>query len=114
MTDRITGPIPIAINRIPTGVVLDLEALTRLVVGDVLDALLDPQDTGAWDRLHELAEGAPATDGRLPYEELEAELVDRASSKVPLYGARVRELAERLYAAAGARRIPTQREAGAA
>ncbi|WP_228975025.1 hypothetical protein [Streptomyces sp. DH12] len=114
MTDRITGPIPIDINRIPAGVVLDMTALTRLIVGDVLDALLDPDDTGAWDRLHELAEGVPATDGRLPYEELEAELVDRASSRVPLYGARARELAERLYAAAGVRRIPTQREAGAA
>jgi hypothetical protein len=114
--DRITGPIPIHIRTTPTAIVLDMEALTRLIVGDVLDALLDPSDTGAWDRLHELAdtEAAPTPEGRLPYEELVAELTERCSSRVPLYGTKARELADRLAQLAGPRPVPHQREAGAA
>jgi hypothetical protein len=93
-----------------------MTALTRLVVADVLDALLDEQDTGAWDRLHELADttAAPTPEGRLPYEELVAALADRASSRVPLYGHRAREFAERLLLVSGPRPVPSQREAGAA
>lgn len=116
MADHITGPIPIGIDITPTAVVLDLDALTRLVVGDVLDALLDEQDTSLWDRLHELAdtEAAPTPEGRLPYEELVADLAGRASSRVPLYGHRARELADRLLRVSGPRPVPSQREAGAA
>lgn len=104
----ITGPIPIYVETTPAAVVLDMAALTRLVVADVLDALLRPDDTTAWDRLHELAEGAAATDGRLPYEELVEQLADGASSKVPLYGTRPLELAERLNRVAGPKPVPHQ------
>jgi hypothetical protein len=104
----ITGPIPIYVETTPTAVVLDMAALTRLVVGDVLDALLHPEDTGAWDRLQELADGPKATDDRLPYEELVEQLADAASSKVPLYGTKALELAERLNQAAGPKPVPNQ------
>ncbi|MER8233528.1 hypothetical protein [Streptomyces sp. NPDC094049] len=104
----ITGPIPIYIKTTPGGIVLDLAALTQLVVGDVLDALLDPTDTGAWDLLQELAEGTTATDRRLPYEELVEQLTEAASSRVPLYGAKPLELAERLVKAAGPKPVPNQ------
>ncbi len=113
MADRITGPIPIYLTTTPTAVVLDLDALTRLVVGDVLDVLLHPEDTTAWDRLHELANPttAPTAEGRLPYEELVDALAEQASSRVPLYGTKALDLADRLRALAGPRPI---REAGAA
>ncbi|MFE4535633.1 hypothetical protein ACFRKB_11195 [Streptomyces scopuliridis] len=108
----ITGPIPISINLTPTAVILDMHALTALVVGDVLDLLLDPADTTAWDQLHDLADttAAPAPEGRLPYEELVAALAERSSSRVPLYGHRARELAERLLRASGPRPVPAQQD----
>lgn len=108
----VTGPIPIYVRTIPTGVVLDLEALTRLVVGDVLDALLAPADTGVWDRLHALADtDRTAVEGRLPYEELVAELTERASSRVPLYGPAALELMLKLSRASAPRAVPGQRGA---
>ncbi|MFD6970721.1 hypothetical protein [Streptomyces sp. NPDC059949] len=85
------GPIPIYVERIPTGIVLDMAALTERVVHDVLDALLG-EDTSLWDQLHEVAELTPETvaaeaaKGHLPYEELIAALAERSSSRVPLYG----------------------------
>ncbi|MDW4900610.1 hypothetical protein RB625_19565 [Streptomyces californicus] len=108
----VTGPIPIYVRTIPTGVVLDLEALTRLVVGDVLDALLAPADTGVWDRLHALADtDRAAVEGRLPYEELVADLTERASSRVPLYGQAALELMLKLSKAAAPRLDSWQRGA---
>ncbi|MET7560603.1 hypothetical protein ABZS95_10400 [Streptomyces sp. NPDC005479] len=111
----VTGPIPIYVKAIPGGAALDLAALTALVVGDVLDALLDPADTEAWDRLHDLVDtDRTPEEGRLPYEELVAELVARASSRVPLYGPAALELTRRLRVAVAPRSVPPQREAGAA
>ena len=109
---HITGPIPVYVRITPAAVVLDLEALTRLVVGDVVDALLDPADTGLWDRLHELADTERATpeEGRLPYEELVAALADRASSRVPLTPGRARDLATTLRMLADRLTIPRQQD----
>lgn len=104
----ITGPIPIYVETISTTVVLDMEALTRLIAADILDALLHPTDTTAWDRLHELAEQPAATDSQLPYEELVEQLAAAASSKVPLYGTRPLELAECLTRLAGPKPVPNQ------
>ncbi|MEV7491463.1 hypothetical protein AB0O08_11985 [Streptomyces anulatus] len=111
----ITGPIPVSVEITPTAVVLDMAALRDMVVADVIEALLDPADTTLWDRLHELAdtERAPQ-EGRLLTEELVADLGERSSSRVPLYGPRARELAERLLLLSGPRPVPSQREAGAA
>ncbi|MYX16884.1 hypothetical protein GTY67_26405 [Streptomyces sp. SID8374] len=123
MTDDqkpVTGPIPIYVRTIPTGVVLDLAALRDLVIGDVIDALLDPADTGLWDRLHELADLGMADmphvpmEGRLLTENLIADLGERASSRVPLYGPAALELTRKLRAAAAPKAVPPQRAAGAA
>lgn len=111
----IDGPIRISVVTLPSGPALDLEAFTALVVGDVLDALLDPESTEAWDRLHDLAETPRTPDeGRLPYEELVAELVERASSRAPLYGTAALELTRRLREAAAPKAVPAPRSAGAA
>jgi hypothetical protein len=111
----IDGPIRISVVTTPGGPALELSAFTALVVGDVLDALLHPEDTTVWDRLHDLAETTRTPDeGRLPYEELVADLVDRASSRVPLYGGAALELTRRLREAAAPKAVPSQREAGAA
>ncbi|MGW1463885.1 hypothetical protein ACWCPT_05955 [Streptomyces sp. NPDC002308] len=111
----VAGPTPIYVRTLPTGVVLDMEALTRQVVGDVLDALLDPTDTGLWDRLHELAdvERTPV-EGRLLTEELVADIADRCSSRVPLYGPAALDLISKLRRAAGPKAVPPQREADVA
>jgi len=103
----ITGPIPIYVETIPSGVALDMEALTRLVVADVLENLLG-EDTSSWDRLQELAQGTTASDTRLPFEELVETLVEATSSKVPLYGTKALELAQRLARAAGVKPVPQQ------
>lgn len=117
MPDRhpINGPTRIYVEALPGGARLDLSALTEQIVGDVIDALLDPADTEAWDRLHDLADTdrTPA-EGRLPYEELVAELVARSSSTVPLYGPAALELTRRLREAVAPKGVPSQREAGAA
>ncbi|MET9465843.1 hypothetical protein ABZY44_13750 [Streptomyces sp. NPDC006544] len=112
----IAGPIPIYVEAIPAGAVLDMAALTEIVVQDVLEALLE-QDTTLWDRLHEVAELTPETAqaeadaGRLPYEELVAALAGRCSSRVPLYGPAVLKMAAKLQAVSAVRPIPGQRGA---
>ncbi|MFW3474378.1 hypothetical protein ACN24M_24470 [Streptomyces microflavus] len=110
----VTGPIPIYVRTTPTGVVLDLAALRDLVIGDVIDALLDPADTGLWDRLHELADEQTPAEGRLLTEYLITDLGERASSRIPLYGPAGLELTRKLRAAAAPKAVPSQREAGAA
>ncbi|WP_327246586.1 hypothetical protein [Streptomyces sp. NBC_01320] len=113
--EPVAGPIPIYVNATPSGAQLDLSALTALVVGDVLDALLDTEDTGLWDRLHDLADTTRTPDeGRLPSEELVAALAERSSSRVPLYGPAALELTRKLREAVAPRPVPSQREAGAA
>ncbi|MFD8577209.1 hypothetical protein ACFV1H_17990 [Streptomyces virginiae] len=104
----VTGPIPIHVGRIPGGAQLDLAALTRLVVGDVLDALLQGDDTTLWDLLHEVAAPSAGAAERLDREELEQQLVERASSRVPLYGPAAKRLAASILTAAGAH-VPQQR-----
>ena len=111
----VTGPIPIYVTTTPLGAQLDMQALTALVVGDVIDALLDAADTGLWDQLHDLAttERTPK-EGRLPYEELVSDLTERSSSRVPLYGPAALQLVRKLRLASAPKSVPSQREAGAA
>jgi hypothetical protein len=113
---HIDGPTPIHIRALPAGAQLELDGLRAQIVDDVLDALLDREDTTLWDRLVELAnppEGAGPDDLRLPYEELVEALAERASYRVPLYGrARLLQVAQVLRRIAI--RIPGQREGGAA
>ncbi|RLV66301.1 hypothetical protein STAN_1822 [Streptomyces sp. CBMAI 2042] len=108
----VTGPIPIYVRTLPAGVVLDMEALTRLVVGDVINELLNAEDTTAWDLLHEAAE--PVGQEQFSTELLEQHLAERASSRIPLYGPAALELTRKLRAAAAPKAVPPQREAGAA
>lgn len=116
----ITGPIPIYVRPIPGGAVLDMDALTRLVVADVLELLLASDDESWWDRLHQLADRATdntPVEGRPEgeFEQLVAELAERSSSRVPLYGRdAVLKLTRLLHAAVAPKAVPTQREAGAA
>ena len=105
----VTGPIPVYVRTIPTGVVLDLAALRDLIVADVIEALLDPQDTGLWDRLHELADEQTPVEGRLLTEYLITDLGERCSSRIPLYGPAALELTRKLRAAAAPRAVPAQR-----
>jgi hypothetical protein len=116
---RIDGPTPIHIRAIPGGAQLELDGLRRQIVEDALAALLSGEDTTLWDRLHEVAELTPETvarereRGRLPYEELVAELAERSSYRVTLYGRRpLLELARVLRTLAI--RLPGQRRGGAA
>ncbi|THA82773.1 hypothetical protein [Streptomyces sp. A0592] len=106
----VDGPIPVHVRTIPGGAQLDLTALTRLVVGDVLDALLEGDDTTLWDLLHEVAAPSTGAADRLDREELEQQLVERASSRVPVYGPQVRRLAASLLKAAR-QHIPARRDA---
>lgn len=114
---RIDGPVPIHVRPIPAGVVLDMEALTRLVVADVLELLLSADDESWWDRLHQLAdretdngpvEGRPEGE----FEWLVSELAERSSNRVTLYGReRVLDLTRVLRAAVAPKAVPSQRGA---
>lgn len=112
----VDGPVPVRVRNIPGGVVLDMQALSTLVVQDVLELLLST-DTPSWrERLDELAEQTPEqaradeARGILAYEELVRDMSDAVSSRVPVYGRQVYALAAELLKAAG-RHVPQQRGA---
>ncbi|WP_372352599.1 hypothetical protein [Streptomyces sp. KL116D] len=109
----VTGPFPIYLRRIPTGVVLDLEAYFEHVVTTIAD------DEELLALLLEFADdrgSAGAYDGHAPEKLLVEQIGDRVGFSVPVYGEKVQALAERLrsLAPAPAVVIPAQREAGAA
>lgn len=106
----VTGPIPIYVRTLPAGVVLDLAALRDLIVGDVIEALLDPADTGLWDRLHELANEQTPVEGRLLTEYLITDLGERCSSRIPLYGTAGLELTRKIREASAPRAVPAQQD----
>ncbi len=115
----VDGPIPVHVRTIPGGISLDMQALSRCVVQDVLELLLST-DAPQWrERLDELAEQTPEqaradeARGVLAYEQLVEDLTDAVSSRVPVYGPQVRQLSASLLKAAGAH-IPAQRGEAAA
>lgn len=116
MTDDrtpIPGPIPVRVVAIPGGAALESTSLRRTVVEDVLAALLDGADTTLWDRLHALADPAPADirpGDATEREELADALAERCSSRIPLYGTAAIELTRRLRQAAAPRTIPGQQD----
>ncbi|MFF1498663.1 hypothetical protein ACFVZR_01995 [Streptomyces sp. NPDC058316] len=101
-TKTIPAPIPVGVRRIPGGSRLVLDAFAQTVIEDVLDALLSTdRDSDLYERLVALAEVTPEErallpEHRLPYEELVADLAERASKHTHLYGERSLELAEQL------------------
>ena len=103
----VTGPIPIYVRTLPTGVILDLAALRALIVTDVVNELLNSEDTTAWDLLHSAAD--PDTAGEFDGELLEQRLNEHASSRIPLYGTTGLDLAQRIRVALGPRSVPQQR-----
>ncbi|RPK74501.1 hypothetical protein [Streptomyces sp. ADI95-17] len=107
----ISAPIPVRVRAIPGGSRLVLDAFAQTVIEDVLDALLSTdRESDLFERLVALAELDPEErallpEHRQPYEELVADLAERASKWTPLYGERGLDLAEQLMAN-GARALP--------
>ncbi|MEV8349009.1 hypothetical protein ACFVTT_15870 [Streptomyces niveus] len=99
---KIPAPIPVGVRRIPGGSRLVLDAFAQTVIEDVLNALLSTdRDRDLYERLVALAELDPderalRPEHRMPYEELVADLAERASKHTHLYGERGLDLAERL------------------
>lgn len=110
----ITGPYPVYIRRIPTGVMLDVESYLTAMVVTLADNpdLRDLLDEIATDRAQ-----AKEHDGWEPEQLLVEKLCTALGYELPVYGDAVARLADRLSAAAPAApvvAIPQQREGGAA
>ncbi|KAJ3617289.1 hypothetical protein Zmor_008831 [Zophobas morio] len=91
----VTGPFRITVEPIPTGVTLDVGAFVEHVVHDVVAALLN-DDTYAdrFDALQDMQPQDPHQPERsLPFEELVADLVAVAGTKMPVYGLQALALA---------------------
>lgn len=112
----VDGPIPVRVRTAPGGIALDMQALSTLVVQDVLALLLSTDDLSWRERLDELAEQTPEqaradeARGILAYEELVRDMTGAVSSRVPVYGRQVYALAAALLKAAG-QHVPQQRGA---
>lgn len=109
----VTGPLPIYMRRVPTGVFLDLEAYFEHAITTIAD---DPE---LLDLLMEFAEDrgtSSSYDGHAPEKLLVERLGSAVGYEIPVYGDRVAAFADRLRAAAPAPAgvIPAQREGGAA
>lgn len=115
----VDGPIPVHVRPAPGGASLDMQALSRCVVQDVLELLLSTEQPAWRERLDELDEQTPEqaradeARGILAYEQLVEDMTDAVSSRVSLYGPAVYRLAAALLKASG-RHIPTQRGEAAA
>ena len=109
----VRSPHRLYIRRIPTGAMLDVEAYLI----DVLKTLADNPDLmGMLDEIASDRREARSHDGWEPEELLVEQLTAALGYELPLYGAAVGRLADRLRAVAPAPAvvIPAQREAGAA
>ncbi|GGQ80986.1 hypothetical protein [Streptomyces flaveolus] len=100
MTNQVpvTGPFRVSVEPIPTGVTLDVGAFVQHVVHDVVMALLN-DDTYAdrFDALQDMHPQDPYRPERaLPVEELVADLVAVAGTKLPVYGLQALALAGRI------------------
>lgn len=100
MTNRVPvdGPFRISVEPIPTGVTLDVGAFVQHVVQDVVEALLLDSSYGErFDALLDLQPQDPHRPERsLPVEELVADLVAVAGTKLPVYGLQALALAGRI------------------
>lgn len=95
-TTPVTGPFRITVEPIPTGVTLDVGSFVEHVVHDVVEALL--RDSSLGERFDALLDAQPQQDPhrperQLPFEELVADLVAVAGTRVPVYGVQALALA---------------------
>ncbi|MER6605816.1 hypothetical protein ABT282_07835 [Streptomyces sp. NPDC000927] len=110
MTTDLTPTVEIA----PRKVILDVTALTRLIVSDIIDTLLKPGDTREWDLLHQIADPDRLTNGQNIRERLEQELADQSTSRITMPHSKARALAEQISLASGSIKMPHQRNPEAA
>lgn len=113
----VDGPFRIYVEAIPAGAVLDVEAFVEHVVHDVVELLLG--DTYG-ERFDALIDAQPVDryivqrPGDLPFESLVAGLTAAVDTKMPVYGAQVKRLGDRLRAIAAPKAVPAQRTEGGA
>ena len=109
----ITGPYRIYIRRTPAGAMLDVEhyliAMIETIADnpDLMDLLAEIEEDRKNARRHR-------HDGWTPEELLVEKLTTALGYELPLNGAAVARLADRLHAVAPVVSLPAQREAGAA
>lgn len=111
----VTGPFPIDVESIPTGVTLDVEKFVLTVVGDVVELLLSDEYADRFDEVAAAAPSDPHTVQRpsdLHFESLVADLTAEVGTKLPVYGAQVMRLAERLRLLAQPKAVPAPRAEG--
>lgn len=98
------GRTRIYVEALPTGIALDIEAFVQLVAHTVVERLLNDDDLAErFDTLRD--EQSPSDPYRversLPFEELVADLVKAAGTKLPVYGlTRCLQLANRITSTA--------------
>ncbi|MFI1728237.1 hypothetical protein ACH40E_03150 [Streptomyces acidicola] len=119
----VDGPFPIRVNPTPSGAELDLSAFLISAVFTELITAADEDPEGLVDELADMAgllrsavhQGRDSY-ARHEFDERMHKLVDELAGGglVPVYGAQVGRLAERLARIAAPRPVPAQREAGAA
>lgn len=109
----VSGPFPIDVESIPAGVTLDVEKFVLTTVVDVLDKLLGDEFGERFDEVRDASPSDPHAVQRpadLLFESLAADLTAEVGTKMPVYGAQVLRLAERLRLLAQPRPVPAQRE----
>lgn len=112
----VSGPFPIDVESIPTGVTLDIERFVRTTVSDVVDKLLG-EYADRFDEVAEQSASDPYTvqmPSDLLYEALVEELTAEVATKLPVYGPQVMRLSEHLRQLAQPKAVPSQRDGGAA
>ncbi|KOG21761.1 hypothetical protein [Streptomyces viridochromogenes] len=109
----ITGPYRLYVRRTPAGAMLDVEHYLTAVIetiadnADLMDLLVEIEEDRRSARAHK-------HDGWEPEQLLVEKLTTALGYELPLNGAAVGRLADRLRAVAPVAAIPAQREAGAA
>ncbi|MGW1840589.1 hypothetical protein [Streptomyces sp. NPDC002067] len=109
-----TGPHRITVEPLPTGVTLDVEDFVRAVIADVVETLTDDDGYDALTEIRDTPAPHPTEPERLLTEELVQRLVDASATRIPVYGAQVAALAERLRLLTLPRPVPGQRSEGSA
>lgn len=107
----VDGPHPIHVYPAPCGATVDVSAYLR----DVIFALVR-DEAAALGEIAEWDELSPGMDSHIAHErdELVEQLIDRLAPRLPVYGAQVWALADRLRELAHPKPVPAQHNGGAA